>query len=114
MHNEERRSSRRFAMDVTGCAIINGRNVALKTRDLSLGGALVEFASAASLKTGTGLRILLNIGFMARASICRVSTLDDGVLYGLRFSRFDCHSDLLLNAYFVQLESQPPAAPTVQ
>lgn len=114
MHSEERRTSRRFGLDLTGCAIINGKNVALKTHDLSLQGALVEFAPTTSLEIGTALRILLNIGFIARASVCRIDTLNDGILYGLRFTRFDCHSDLLLSAYFVQLESQLPATPSVQ
>ncbi len=113
MHSEERRSSRRFAVDMTGCAIINGRNVGLRTHDLSLGGALVEFASAPSLEVGTRVRILLDIGFMARASVCWIKTLNDVVSYGLSFNRFDCHSDLLLNAYFVKHERQLPTPPTV-
>jgi len=113
MHIEERRSSRRFSLDLTGCAIVNGKNVGLKTHDLSLGGALIEFPSAAPLKAGTRLRILLNIGFMARASICRINTLNDRVLYAIRFHRFDCHSDLLLDAYFVMHERQLATPPTV-
>jgi hypothetical protein len=101
---QEQRSSNRFPVDSTGCAIINGNNVDLKTHDVSQGGALVEFLSITSLKKGMKLRVRLNIGFTGRAIVCRVNTRNNCILYSLKFDRFDFYSDLALSAYFVKRE----------
>lgn len=104
MHIQERRSSNRFPVNSTGCAIINGSNVDLLTHDISLGGALVEFLVSPSLKKGTRLRVHLNVGFVGRAIVSRVNTRDNRILYSLKFDRFDFYSDLVLSAYFVKHE----------
>ncbi len=104
MHIQERRAAPRFPLDSTGCAIINGSNVDLKTHDVSQGGALVEFVALTSLKKGTKLRVRLNIGFIGRAIICRVNTSNNCTLYSLKFDRFDFYSDLVLSAYFVKYD----------
>lgn len=100
-------------MDLTGCAIINGCNIDLKTHDISQGGALVEFATPPSLKTGMPLRLQLNIGFVGKAVVCRVTTRDKRTLYSLKFERFDFYSDLLLSAYFVKHEHASSGTVTI-
>jgi hypothetical protein len=113
MHIQEQRSSNRFPVESTGCAIINGSNVDLKTHDVSQGGALVEFLSLTSLKKGMKLRICLTIGFTGRAIVCRVNTRNNRTLYSLVFDRFDFYSDLALSAYFVKHEHHLSEAVTI-
>jgi hypothetical protein len=113
MHIQERRSADRFSMDSTGCAIIDGSNVDLKTHDVSLGGALVEFIAPLSLKKGARLRIHLTIGFIGRATICRINSRNSRTLYSLKFDRFDFYSDLVLSAYFVKHENHLSKAATI-
>lgn len=113
MHIQERRSTNRFSLESQGCAIIKGRNVDLKTHDVSQGGALVEFVTPSSLKKGTRLRIHLSVGFVGRAIVCRVNTRDNRTLYSLKFDRFDFYSDLVLNAYFVKHEHHLSEAVTI-
>jgi len=105
MHTHERRSSTRFPFDLTGYAIINGNNARLNTRDISLGGALVEFIYLLNfLKVGTKMQVRLNIGVTGRAIVCRVNIRDNCTLYSLKYDRFDSYSDLILSAYFVKYE----------
>lgn len=106
MHRQERRSAERYLLDTRGCAIIDGSNVDLRTYDVSQGGAQVEFLTPHSLKVGTKLRVRLNIGFIGRAIVCRVDKRNSRTTYGLRFDRFDFHSDLALGAYFVKYGRQ--------
>lgn len=113
MHMQERRNNKRFLLDSSGCAIINGSNVDLKTCDVSQGGALVEFAAPPALKKGMRLRVRLNIGFIGRAIVCRINTRDNRTLYSLKFDRFDFYSDLVLSAYFVKYEHHLAEARTI-
>jgi len=113
MHIQERRNAHRYPLDIKGCVIINGRNVDLEVHDVSLGGASVKFAAPISLKKGTRLRILLNIGFVGRASICWINASNNCTLYGLKFDRFDFYSDLVLGAYLVK-HHLSEAAPLIQ
>jgi len=113
MHIQERRIANRFPLASSGCAIINGNNVDLKTHDVSQGGALVEFVAPPPLKNGTRLRIRLDIGLIGKATVCRVNTRDNRTLYSLKFNRFDFYSDLVLSAYFVKHEHHLSGAITI-
>lgn len=113
MQQQERRGADRFFLDIQGYAIIKGSNVALKTHDVSQGGALVEFVTPSPLENGTRLRIHLKLGFVGRAIVCWVKTSDSRTVYGLKFDRFDFYSDLVLSAYFVKYERVLVAASTL-
>ena len=114
MHLHERRVAKRFLLELTGYAIVNGSNVDMRTRDISEGGAQVEFVTHVPLKKGTKLLVRLGIGFMGRAVICRCGTHDNRVLYSLRFDRFDSYSDLILIAYLVKYERHQPLKTRIQ
>jgi hypothetical protein len=113
MDIQERRSAKRFPLELKGSVFINGINIDLKTHDVSLGGTLVEFVTPSSLKGATKVRVRLNIGFSGRAIVCRVNTHDNCTLHGLKFDRFDFYSDLVLNAYLVQHQQHLPVASTI-
>jgi hypothetical protein len=112
MHVQERRSAKRFPLELQGYAIINGSSVDLKTHDVSPEGALVKLGTHFLLKNGTKLLVRLKIGFMGRAIIFRVNTCDNRTLYSLKFDRFDSYSDLILIAYLIKYEHHLPAGPT--
>ncbi len=80
----------------------------MKTRDISQGGALVEFVSHTLLKNGTKLLVRLGIGVMGRAIVCRQQNCDNCALYSLRFDRFDAYSDLILISYLIKYERHQP------
>lgn len=111
---QERRDAQRFPMALSGCAVINGNCVDIKTQDVSQGGALVKFVTHTFLKTGTKLLVRLNFGFLGRAIICRIASRDNRALYGLKFDRFDSYSDLLLIAYLIKHEQHPPGGTIIR
>lgn len=114
MHIQERRSAKRFPLQLQGCAIINGSNVDLETLNVSQGGALVQLFTHTHLKNGTKLRVRLNIGFMGRGIVCRFNTRDNSDLYSLKFDRFDAHSDLVLIAYLIKYERRHSGGASIQ
>jgi hypothetical protein len=114
MNIQERRSTKRFPLELQGYAIINGSNVDLKTCDVSQGGALVQLFTHTHLKNGTKLLVRLEIGFMGRAIICRFNTRDNCALYSLKFDRFDSYSDLILIAYLIKHERRQSGRSSIQ
>ena len=114
MYLHERRSAKRFPLELQGYAIINGCNIDLKTRDVSPGGSMVKFATHTALRKGMKLLVLLDIGFMGRAVVCRACTCDNCTLYSIRFDRFDAYSDLILIAYLIKHERNLLKGPTIQ
>jgi len=114
MHTQERRIAKRFLLELSGYAIINGSNVDLKTRDISQGGALVEFVTHVSFRKGMKVLVRLGIGFMGRAVICRRDASNNSVLYSIQFDRFDAHSDLMLIAYLIKYERHQPGGKVIQ
>lgn len=111
MHIQERRIAKRFPLELRGYAIINGSNVDMRTRNVSQGGGLVKFASHITFKQGMKLLVRFDIGFMARAIICRC---DNDALYSIMFDRFDACSDLVLIAYLIRYERHLPTGVTIQ
>jgi hypothetical protein len=106
MYAQERRTSRRIPLSSKGCVIINGVDVDIRTHDLSLGGALVEFDAAFPPVTeGMKLRVYLNAGFIGRAIVCRTIASKSCTLFGLKFDRFDFRTDQMLGAFIVGLEN---------
>ena len=114
MVNQERRRNKRFPLTVPGYAIINGSSVDLATHDISQDGALVQLNVRIALRSKSKLLVRLNIGFMGLAKICRLETLAHHTLYGLKFERFDHHSDLLLIAYLLKHERYQPGHTPIQ
>ena len=104
MHMQEKRSSRRLYLQLKGCAFHNGRMIKFETRDISLGGTLVEIVNASSypFSEGTKLKIWLEAGFKGRVLVDRIIKCGNKTLYNLKFDRFDDHSDIMLSAYFVK------------
>lgn len=114
MHTNERRGSKRIPLELHGYAVINGVSADLKTRDISQGGALVKLATSTALRRRMKLLVRLNIGFMGRGTVCWVKTCAHCILYGIRFERFDHHSDLLLIAYLIRHERQLSGKTSIQ
>jgi hypothetical protein len=110
MNLHERRRNKRAALALRGHAIVHGVSFDLETLDVSQCGALVKLAGHNVLKKRTKLLVRFDIGFMGRGVICWLQTLPHGTLYGLKFERFDHHSDLLLVAYLVKHERQGGAS----
>ncbi len=70
--------------------MLSGRRFDLKTLDVSLTGSLVEFVEHPHIVQGTGLDIRLDIGFVAKARVCRISrTVQGNLTAGLVFDRLD-------------------------
>lgn len=111
MHIKEQRIAKRFPLELRGYAIINGSNIEMRTRNVSQGGGLVKFATHITLKKGMKLLVRFDIGFMARAIICRCG---NDTLYSIMFDRFDAYSDLVLIAYLVRYEQHLPTGVTIQ
>lgn len=106
MYAQERRAFRRIPFGSKGCVILNGVDVDIKTHDISLGGALVEFdATCTHITEGMKLRVYLNAGFIGRAIVCRMIASKNCVLCGLKFDRFDFRTDRMLDAFIVGLEN---------
>ncbi len=91
-----------------GYAILDGIKTRLKTLDVSQKGALVEMAGIQPFMEAMELDIHLDMGFKGMAAICRVKTDNNSTLCGVRFNRFDAHSDLLLAAHIARFEHQQP------
>lgn len=105
MQTQERRSSRRIPLAFNGYAVINGVKAALRTHDISPGGALVEIAEfAPRIGEVVQLGVHLDNGFVGDAVVYRATPHNSGGLYGIKFSRFDFQSGLLLAAYISQCE----------
>lgn len=111
---QERRSTKRYPLELYGYAIVNGCNIGLRTRDISQGGGLVRLATHVCLRTGTKLLIRFDIGVMGRAIICRTGFAEAGGLYSIRFDRFDSYSDLILIAHLIRYEQHLPAGKSIQ
>lgn len=106
MYAQERRASRRIPFSSRGCVILNGVDVDIRTHDISLGGALVEFDTAFPPVTeGMKLRVYLNAGFIGRAIVCRIIASRNCMLCGLKFDRFDFRTDQMLGAFIDRLEN---------
>ena len=104
MAARERRGAQRVPLELQGYAIINGSVVGLRTRDISQSGGLLRLATDTPLHSGTRLLVRLDMRLRGMAAICRVSGQGRCALYGVRFDRFDAHSDLILLAYLVRYE----------
>ena len=96
-----------------GYAILDGIKTRLKTLDVSQKGALVEMAGIQPFMEAMELDIHLDMGhldmgFKGMAAICRVKADNNSTLCGVRFNRFDAHSDLLLAAHIARFEHQQP------
>jgi hypothetical protein len=114
MHIQDRRRAKRFPLDLSGCMVVNGSTVGLKIRDISLSGALVEFAVPQLLEQDAELHVRLYLGFSGVARVCRAGARDGRILYGIKFDRFDYYSDHLLDAYLSQHERRLSGTRTLQ
>lgn len=92
MENLNRRRVERFALHSAGFAVIDGNRIDLKTHDISLDGSLIEFIGQCVLDSCKKFDIYLDIGFIGKASICRVT---QSGLFGIKFDRFEFSSDLV-------------------
>lgn len=100
--SHERRGAKRFPLELCGYAIINGDAVQLRTHDISQGGSLLQIDMDVPLEIGSNLLVRLDVPMKGKAVICRVIANGQYILYGVRFDRFDFHSDLILLAYLVR------------
>lgn len=85
MHVQERRGARRYPSSLKGYVIVNGIDLDLRTHDISLTGALVEFSSLCSIRTGLKLRVHLDIGYIGTAVVCRSVADNDRALFAIAF-----------------------------
>ena len=105
MQTQERRNSRRAPLAFNGYAVIHGVRASLRTHDISPGGALVEIADfAPRIGEVVQLGVHLDNGFVGDAVVYRATPHNSGGLYGIKFSRFDFQSGLLLAAYVSHYE----------
>ena len=95
MQPQERRSTSRIPLSSKGYAILDNNDIDLTTHNISLGGALVEFAMNHHLREGMAIRVSLDFGFMGQAVVCH-ATADNSTLCGLKFDHFDHASNLML------------------
>lgn len=103
MQIQERRSSKRIPLAFNGYAVIGGIKIPLKTHDVSQTGALVEIGDfGLPIQEAMQLGVHLDNGFVANAVVYRVAR--EGGVYGVKFNRFDFHSDLLLTASIFHYE----------
>ena len=100
----EKRSLKQHPLQLKGCAFHNGEMIKFETRNISLEGALVEIVNTNSypVKEGMKLRIWLETFFKGRVLVDCIIKRDNKTLYNFKFDRFDDHSDIMLNAYFVK------------
>lgn len=90
MHAIERRNRPRSSLHSKGSALVGNRRFGFRTLDVSIGGTLVEFEDHPVIETGDGLDISLDIGFVAKARVCRISRNLNGLLTaGLIFDTLD-------------------------
>lgn len=90
MHVYERRKRPRSSLHSKGSVIVEGRRFGFRTLDVSIGGTLIEFEDHPVIETGDGFDISLDIGFVAKARVCRISTSLNGQLTaGLIFDTLD-------------------------
>lgn len=90
MYAYERRKRPRSSLHSKGLALVGGRRFGFRTLDVSIGGSLVEFEGQPEIEQGAGIDLSLDIGFIARARVCRVSRNVKGLLTaGLIFERLD-------------------------
>ncbi|MHB1100150.1 MAG: PilZ domain-containing protein [Burkholderiales bacterium] len=95
MYIDERRKKPRSPLHSKGSAILDGARIKLKTHDVSLAGSLVEFEYPPDLEKGSNIDIRLDIGFVAKARISRISRNVNGKLvFGLAFDRLYFSRDL--------------------
>ena len=104
MHAGERRRARRFPLELHGHAIVRGKSYAVKTQDVSVCGGLVHIPIQPEMLAGTRIRIRLDMQIRGMALVCRSVAQGRRTLYGIRFDRFDGHSDLTLLAFLARHE----------
>lgn len=105
MQTQERRSASRIALSSKGYAILDNKDIDLTTHNISLGGALVEFAVPQQLQEGMAIRVSLDFGFKGQAIICHAMT-GDTALFGLKFDRFEHASHLMLGYNLMNLQER--------
>ncbi len=105
MQIRERRSAKRIPLAFNGYAVIDGLKIPLKTHDVSQTGALVEIVDfGLPIQEAMQLGVHLDNGFVGNAVVYRVAAREEGAWYGVKFNRFDFHSDLLLTASIFHYE----------
>ena len=88
MQIAERRRKPRSPLHSRGSAMLDGIRIRLKTHDVSLAGSLVEFSNPPTLEKGSCIDVRLDIGFVAKARISRISRNANGnLMFGLAFDR---------------------------
>ena len=95
MQIAERRKKPRSPLHSKGSAMLDGIRVRLKTHDVSLAGSLVEFSNAPPLEKDSCIDVRLDIGFVAKARISRISRNVNGkLMVGLAFDRLYFSKDV--------------------
>ena len=90
MQLAERRRKPRSPLHSKGFAMLGGTRINLKTHNVSLAGSLVEFEDPPHLEKGSDIDIRLDIGFVAKARISRISrNVNGNLMVGVAFDRLN-------------------------